>query len=114
MNLGQHHQQTRKRIHKNLEIYPHSDKWKNFIDKLVYVAGILSPLFTLPQVYKIWINKSAYDISLITWIIYLFVSITWLLYGISHKEKPIIVLNLGLTTVNLLVVIGAIIYGGIF
>ena len=56
-NLGDHHLQTRKRIHKKLEVYPHSDKWKNFIDKLVYVAGVLAPIFTLPQAYKIGLIK---------------------------------------------------------
>lgn len=109
--LGKHHQETRKRLYQNLDIYPHTNKLKNFIDKMVYIAGIVSPLFTFPQVYKIWINKSALDVSLITWITYLFVSIIWLLYGVLHKEKPIIILNFGLTIVNFLIVLGTIIYG---
>lgn len=110
-NLTLHHQQSRKRLHNNLEIYPHKNKQKNIVDKLVYFAGILTPISTLPQVFKIWINKSAVDVSIFTWMPYLIFAMIWLWYGIIHKEKPIIVLNLGLVIVNIFVVIGILMYG---
>ncbi len=110
-NLGLHHQQTRKGLHKNLETYPHKDKQKNMVDKFVYIAGILTPFATIPQVLNIWINKSATDVSIFTWMPYLIFAAIWLWYGILHKEKPIIVLNLGLVIVNIFVVLGIIMYG---
>lgn len=109
-NLGLHHQQTRKRIYKNLEVYPHTDKHKNFVDKLVYISSILTPIFTLPQVLKIWIYKSASDVSLFTWGPYLVFAAIWLWYGILHKDKPLIVLNGGLVAVNVAIIVGILLF----
>lgn len=39
---------------------------KKFIGKLIYVPAIFIPLMTIPQVLKIWLNKSAQDISLVS------------------------------------------------
>lgn len=110
-NISQHHQHVRKRIHKNLENYPHSNKQKRIVDKLVYVLGVLTPVSTLPQVLKIWMNRSATDVSIFTWLPYLFFAIIWLWYGVVHKEKPIIFLNIGLVIVNFLTVLGIILFG---
>jgi uncharacterized protein with PQ loop repeat len=55
--------------------------------------GVISPLMTLPQVLEIWETKSATGTSPLTWGTYFFSSIIWLIYGIVHKEKPIIVSN---------------------
>lgn len=109
-NLAQHHQQIRKRIYEKHEEYPHKDLFKRIVDKLVYATGIIGPISTLPQVFTIWINKSAQDISLFTWLMYLFGSFIWFFYGLIHKEKAIIFLNAGLIIVNLLIVIGTILY----
>ena len=109
-NMGQHHQFVRKRSHKSLEENYHLDKQKKIVDKLVYLLGILTPLFTLPQVLEIWINESAADVSIFTWASYLFFAIIWLWYGIIHKEKPIIFLNIGLVFMNILIVLGIIIF----
>lgn len=110
-NIVQHHQHIRKSIHKNLEKYPNPEKQKNIVDKLVCLLGILTPLFTLPQVLKIWINRSAADVSIFTWGPYLLFAIIWLWYGILHKEKPIIFLNVGLIIINSLIVLGIIFFG---
>jgi len=106
-----HHKHIRKRVHKNLEKYPHPNRLKNYLDKAIVCIGVLTPFFTLPQVCKIWLNKSASDVSMLTWFPYLIFSIMWLWYGIIHKEKPIIILNSGLVIVNLLIVIGIILFG---
>ena len=107
----QHHLSIRKRIHEKFEKYPHPQNHKKVVDYLVYIVGILSPICTLPQVLKIWINKSAQDVSLLTWVPYSLFAMIWLWYGIIHKETPIIILNTGLIIVNLLVVIGVLFYG---
>ena len=86
-----HHLHLRKRIHQNLEQYPHPDKWKNFLDKLIYLVGVSGPIMTLPQLYKIWIEQNASGVSLVSWSWYLIIAFIWSLYGIVHKEKPIIV-----------------------
>ena len=109
-NPGLHHFHKRKRIYVNHESYPHPDKWKRLMDKLIYVVGIAGPLMTIPQVAKIWLEKSAAGISIIAWISYIVSSAIWLIYGIMHKDKPITISSLMFVVVNLLVVIGALIY----
>jgi len=109
--LGLHHFHRRMRIHQKHEPYPHPDKWKRFMDRAVYVVGAIGPLMTLPQIIKIWIEKDAAGVSIITWSAYLFYGVFWLIYGIMHREKPIIFAYIFWVTLQAFVVIGAIIYG---
>jgi len=84
---------------------------KLLIDKLVYAARIAAPILTVPQVLKIWIGKSAAGVSALTWGTYTITAVIWLAYGIAHKNKPIII-SYGLWIVlELLIVIGTILYG---
>lgn len=105
------HLHLRKRGHPELEPYPHPDRQKRIADKMVYLASILTPVMTLPQVYNVWINGNVKGISVIAWGFYAIASAIWLWYGILHKEKPLIVLNAFMFVLNSLVAIGAIIYG---
>lgn len=85
-------------------------KEKKFIDHLIYGASILGPIMTVPQAWQIWSHKSASNVSLATWLTYLILSLLWLLYGIFHDEKPIILLNVLLLLVNTSVVVGILLY----
>jgi uncharacterized protein with PQ loop repeat len=111
MNIGRHHQHLRKRVYSNMEEYPHPDKLKNFVDKLVYFAGIVGVLMTLPQIWLIYFGKTAVGLSLISWISYWIIGMIWLFYGIIHKERPIIVLNIMWFFLYLAIIIGIFIYG---
>jgi uncharacterized protein with PQ loop repeat len=108
---GKHHQHKRKRVHQKLEPYPHPNKFKNIMDKVVYVAGIFSIIITLPQLFDVWIGQNASGVSNITWGGYMILAVVWVLYGIAHKEKPIIFLYSSFVVIDLLVVIGTFIYG---
>ncbi len=108
---GLHHFHVRKRIHQKHETYPHPDKWINFMDKAVYVVGAIGPLMTLPQLMKIWVEKNATGVSVASWTGFLLYAIFWLIYGIMHREKPIIFAYILWVTLQALVVIGIIIYG---
>ena len=108
---GTHHLLSRKRLHKNLEIYPHKSEVKNFIDKLALFMGIVGPLMTIPQVWKIYYYQNASGVSAISWVSYLLNAIVWLAYGISHKEKPIIITNAFWIVLEIIVIFGTIIYG---
>ncbi len=107
---GFNHLHIRKRIHKDKEKYPNPDKWKNLMDKFVYVIAVIGPFITLPQVFKIWVNQSANGISIFSWTGYSLAAGFWLLYGVIHKEKPIIFANITCLIMNLAVLIGALIY----
>ena len=91
--LGLHHAHTRKRIHVKHEQFPSTDKFKNILDKAMYVIGALSPLMMIPQIYKIWCEKNGENISVVTWSTFALVSCFWILYGILHKEKQIIFIH---------------------
>lgn len=100
----------RKRIYKKHEKYPHPDKKKRFIDNFIYIAAIVGPLFTLPQVIEIWKTQSAGSVSIFTWVLFTTVSLTWMYYGYVHKEKPIMISNGLWTFMYLLVIISALIF----
>ena len=107
---GLHHFHRRKRIHKKHEPYPHPDKWKNFMDKAIYLVGIFGPIMTIPQVMKIWFERDISGVSAVSWASYLFIAIFWLTYGIMHKEKPIIIVYTGWIVMELLIVIGILVH----
>lgn len=111
MPLAAHHLHQRKRFYKNKERFPHPNKWKRILDTMVYIVGILSPIFTIAQILKIFLNKTATGVSLISWIAYTFTAFILFLYGLSHKEKPLIIMYSLAIIVNLFVVIGIAIYG---
>jgi uncharacterized protein with PQ loop repeat len=108
---GLHHFHKRVRIHEKHEKYPHPDKRKNLMDRLIYFIAILGPVVTLPQFTKVWIDKSAIGVSFITWGSYAVISLFWLIYGLLHKERPIILSSSANLVMQLSVAIGTLIYG---
>lgn len=105
-----HHLHQRKRIHIKHEQYPHPNKYKALLDRVIFVVGVFGPIMTLPQVWEIWVGHEAAGVSLISWSAYLFCACIWLLYGLVHKEKPIIVSNVLGVILNITVVLGVILY----
>ncbi|MBW2978357.1 hypothetical protein KY331_05930 [Candidatus Woesearchaeota archaeon] len=108
---GLHHFHVRKRIHKKHEKYPHPDKFKRFMDKAIYAGGVIGPIMTIPQLTKIWIDKNASGVSAISWFTYLITAVFWVIYGIQHKEKPIIYTYGVWIILDAFIVIGTIMYG---
>ena len=87
-----------------------STRYVRFLDRITFLAGIIGPFTVLPQVYQIFSTKSAEGVSLIAWISMFGVTLPWIFYGIAHKEKSIIVSFILWEVVNLLVVVGILIY----
>lgn len=81
------------------------------IDRLAMVSAILMPFSAAPQIIKIWTQKTAAGISPLAWGVAIILNIPMLLYGITHNERPIIILN-GLWMVAYAgILIGALVYG---
>lgn len=78
------------------------------MDYLIYGVAILSPIMTLPQLMQIWVEKNVAGVSLLTWSSYTVFAAFWLLYGLVHKEKPIIVSNIFSGVLNIIIVVGII------
>jgi uncharacterized protein with PQ loop repeat len=108
---GIHHFHRRKRCYQTHEPYPHSDKTKRFMDKAIYAISLAGPVMTIPQITKIWLERNASGVSLLSWTSYLVLTFFWLYYGILHKETPIIFNNIIWIFVYILVITGVVIYG---
>lgn len=106
-----HHYHKRKRIHQKKENYPHPDPLRRVVDHLIYVVGMFGPIFYIPQIMKIWRNQAAEDIAIITFVSFLVANSFWVLYGILHKEKPVIIIHASLVVANIAVITGALLYG---
>lgn len=91
--------------HKHHHVRRQKKKKASPIDSLIYIAVIAGPLMTVPQISLIWIDGKT-DVSLLSWAGYLFIAFAWLFYGIKHKDKPIIYVQLAWIVVDLAVVIG--------
>jgi len=73
------------------------------ITLLGMVAGAMTTIAFLPQLFKVWRSKSAKDISM-TWLV-IFSSgvLLWLIYGLLLGQLPIVLANA--VTLSLTVVI---------
>ena len=110
MSNALHHLHRRKRIHQKKEKYPHPDRLRSFVDHLVYAAGLFVPAVASVQAYKIFSEKSADGVSIITFGGFLLANFVWILYGFLHKEKPIIIMYILLAVINTFIVTGTFLY----
>ena len=111
MSLGFFHLHLRKRSTAPGEPYPSADRWKAVLDSTVYVVGILGPVMTLPQLAQIWLKHEARGVSVVSWASYVIFSVIWLVYGIVHRERPIILTYALWIVIETAIVIGALRYG---
>lgn len=63
------------------------------IEILGIIAAILTTSAFVPQVYKVWTEKSTKDISLSMYLIFLLGLILWLIYGMYQNSLSIILAN---------------------
>lgn len=100
------HQKTQKALVVKKVIKP------KLVDRLTYMAAIVEPLFSLPQAYQIYHDKSAGSVSILSWLGFEAMTLIWLWYGIVHKEKMILIYQGLFFIIDGSVLIGAIYYGG--
>jgi len=111
---GMHHLNIRKRIHEKHEEFPSPVKKIRYLDRIIYIVGILGPVMSLPQILKIFLLKNADGVSFLTYSTLTVFSCVWLWYGMVHKEKPIIVTNILWIISEIVIVVGVLIYGNGF
>ncbi len=63
------------------------------LDALGFVAGTLTTLAFIPQVYKTWKTGSTEDISLAWLVLFVTGMVLWLAYGFLIGATPVIVAN---------------------
>ncbi len=103
------HKHYSKRWNKK-QIATAEEKLKRGFDKAIMVVAILVPLSHLPQLIKIWGDKNALGVSLASWVLFTIFTLFWLIYGLLHREKPIIVQGFFLFLFQLAIVIGIALY----
>ncbi|HEY5442717.1 MAG TPA: hypothetical protein VIJ68_04210 [Candidatus Saccharimonadales bacterium] len=105
--LGLRHKYERRQVAKPAR----KSSYIVFLDKLTFVVGVIGPFTVVPQIYGIFSTHSAKGVSLATWSLIFIVTFPWILYGLAHKEKSIIVSFILWEVANLSVVIGVLLYG---
>lgn len=83
----------------------------SILTTLASISGVIGAIAVLPQVYKIFKRKSAKDIAILSYFIFLSSNIIWILYGFEIQSFPIIISSVigGLNVI--LVIIGWALYG---
>lgn len=98
-----------------MEPYPSRKVMTRFLDQIVLTVGVVGPLTSVPQLLKIYWLQDATGVSTMAWLLPAIFDIPWIVYGIVHKERPIIVAYSLWFIVNFSVAVGAVMYGaGIF
>jgi len=82
------------------------------IDRLVYFAAVVEPLFSLPQSLHIFRTQSAAGVSILSWIGFELMTLIWLWYGVAHRDRTILIYQGLFFIIDGSVVVGALLYGG--
>ncbi|MFH1591505.1 MAG: hypothetical protein ABIC95_06280 [archaeon] len=98
-------------IFRLLDHHQHKEDWVKILDKTVLIGGILGPMMTFPQIIKIFITHQAAGVSVMTWGLYCIFNTPWIIYGIVHNQKPIVISYILWFITNLCVIAGALLYG---
>ena len=78
---------------------------KLFIEYLGYFAGFCTTASFIPQVLKVWKSKKVDGISLPMFIIFTTGVFSWLIYGITISDVPIILANAVTLVLSLFILI---------
>ena len=118
--LGVHHYMKKKKEQKTsyairsfiARVFGPTDHEKvvHIFDKFIAVVGLIGPIMTTPQIMNVWIHHQVEGLALATWSTYVITSAFWLIYGILHKERAIILVNIAWILSNLSIVVGILIF----
>ena len=107
---GFHHLRRRARVSRGLEQFPARSAFKRALDHVMYGVALLAPVALLPQIFQIYGTKSSGGVSLLTWSLLACVNLSWMAYGIIHKDKQIILANVLLILCDIAIISGLLIY----
>ena len=75
-----------------------------------YFAAFCTTIAFIPQAYKVWKTKSTKDISLSMFIIFTTGVLSWLIYGITIANFPIILANSITLTLSVFILVYKILF----
>ena len=82
----------------------HSKKWKNIIDRCVYVVSSVGIIMTIPQAAKIFVIKDATGVSLISWVAFS-VSNIFAMMALSEYNLLTLTYLVAITIANILLLL---------
>lgn len=88
---------------------PHS-LMRTVFDDGMYLVALVTPVLTIPQLLLIWLQHQTAGVSIVTWGSYAAMSGVWLIYGILHRQRPLIVSQACLFVLDFGVVLGIFIF----
>ena len=92
--------------HKHL----HKKPKKGLFDYVIYFFMIATPLFEIPQAYRIYSSHSAASVSFSTWAFFALASCVWAAYALREKLIPIFVTSILYLVIEVTIVVGIIQY----
>jgi MtN3 and saliva related transmembrane protein len=81
-------------------------------DLLGYAAATLTTLAFLPQVVKVWRSRSARDISLPMYGLFVAGVALWVVYGVLIHSSPVIYANVATFLLSATVLLAKVCFGG--
>lgn len=81
------------------------------VDSVMSVAAVIHPLMAVPQVVLIYATEQAAGLSMFTWAAWLVLGMVFLTYGLAHRLRPYILMQVLWVIVDVLVIVGILIYG---
>lgn len=79
-------------------------------DDGMYIVALVTPVMTLPQLFLIWAQRQTAGVSIVTWGAFAAMSGVWLIYGLLHRQKPLVLSQACLFVVDFAVVLGVAIF----
>lgn len=73
---------------------------EKYVTYIGYLAGALTVISYSPQVVKAWKTKEVKDLSFAMIALLLTAGVTWIIYGITSKDWPVIATNVGTVSMN--------------
>jgi len=107
--VGQKHKHQRN-VKLGIHVAPEQTPYIRVLDKVTFFVGIFGSLAVAPQIYSIYSTQSAVGVSLTAWLLIFIVAFPWILYGIAHKDKVLIVSFLLTEIANGAVLLGILLY----
>ena len=97
-------------VAKGMEDYPSEKFWIRFLDKLLLIIAVISPMMAIPQVYEVYGLHAVAGLSFISWASWALFNLPWIAYGFVHKQKPIVIMYILWFLMNASIAVGILLY----
>lgn len=90
---------------------PDADPSNSALEKVLPVLSVLTMAMTVPQVWTIWVDRSAAGVSLLSWGTYLLAACLWFVHGLQKRDRTIYLACIGWIALDAAVVAGVLVHG---